>query len=115
MVDIDQPKRNLFELANVGRSCGGFGNRVEQNITVEQVQSGECLPSMLARTLKCAVIFAYLKRNSLASYSFVNSGNTMNESFQITDKYISNQSGLYKSNEHSQNGNNVKMSYKRSI
>ena len=36
-------------------------------------------------------------------YCFVNSGNLMNEVFQNTDNYISNQSGLYKSNEHSQN------------
>ena len=35
--------------------------------------------------------------------SFVNGGNTTNESFQITDKYISNRYCLYKSNEHSWN------------
>ena len=38
---------------------------------------------------------------------FVNSGNTMYESFQITDKHNSNQSSLYKDNEHSQNRNNT--------
>ena len=31
---------------------------------------------------------------------FVNSGNTMNESFQNTEKCISNQSGLLKNKEH---------------
>ena len=35
---------------------------------------------------------------------FVNNGNAMDESFQNTDKFISNWSGLYKDNEHSQNG-----------
>ena len=37
-------------------------------------------------------------------HCFVNSGNSMNKNFQISDKYISNQSGSYKNNEHSQNG-----------
>ena len=35
---------------------------------------------------------------------FVNIGNTMNEVFQNTDKYILNWSGFYKDNEYSQNG-----------